>query len=220
MSNPPIKGVPERRVLVLSHWEDEHEPAQVVGVFSSMAEVGQFICRFEYYDVDDPTHKLGFQPSGDEDGADPDAIATSRIVIDRGDEEELEETCFFVWDSDKKREAYAPLKLYWCTTDDGDEDWFMIAHSAREAEQQYASEEGYDLGDAAAEFVMLLPPELQAKGDEIVGWPTRDMLVACGAVFLREKTPRMVKIGEREFTEGLLDHTIQQIRAGNLPTEN
>ena len=39
---------------------------------------------------------------------------------------------------------------------------------------------------ASAEFIMTLPDELQARGDDLLGWPDHDVLRACGATFVRE----------------------------------
>ena len=38
------------------------------------------------------------------------------------------------------------LYLYWCETDDHDEDWFIVAESAEEACHIHESAEGYDDG--------------------------------------------------------------------------
>ena len=41
--------------------------------------------------------------------------------------------------------------LYWVTTDDHDEDWFVLAPSPEEATQYFENYEGYNPGDAEAE---------------------------------------------------------------------
>jgi len=43
--------------------------------------------------------------------------------------------------------------LFWCTTDDGDEDWFIVASSDKVAAEAHEAEEGYDPGDASADYV-------------------------------------------------------------------
>lgn len=80
--------------------------------------------------------------------------------------------------------------LYWCTTPDGDEDWFVVAPSARAARAFHERAEGYDRGSAAAERVVALPPDLVEGGgwcDPETGerssraaWPSDAMLRACG----------------------------------------
>jgi len=112
--------------------------------------------------------------------------------------------------------------LYWCTTADGDEDWFVVAHSPREAKRFHEDVEGYERGDADAERVALLPPELQtgggwkdaADGDvqRSAGWPSDQVLVACGGEIanqprggLREQAQvvcKDVRFGERVFRAG------------------
>lgn len=73
-------------------------------------------------------------------------------------------------------------KLYWCETEDHDEDWFVVARDSVEASKFYEDEEGYDEDDARAEFVCVLPPSEQ--NGEVPGWPDRGTLEACGAEFL------------------------------------
>jgi hypothetical protein len=40
------------------------------------------------------------------------------------------------------------IKLYWVTTHDHDEDWFILAESAKSARAYHEYYEGYDKGDA------------------------------------------------------------------------
>jgi hypothetical protein len=46
------------------------------------------------------------------------------------------------------------IKLYWCTTDDHDEDWFIFADSARQARSYHEDYEGYDKGDASSRLIV------------------------------------------------------------------
>jgi len=46
------------------------------------------------------------------------------------------------------------IKLYWCTTDDHDEDWFIFAESARQARAYHEDYEGYDKGDADSRLIV------------------------------------------------------------------
>jgi hypothetical protein len=39
-------------------------------------------------------------------------------------------------------------KLYWCTTPDHDEDWFVMARTAHSARRYHENEEGYAKGTA------------------------------------------------------------------------
>ena len=100
------------------------------------------------------------------------------------------------------------LKLYWCSTPDGDEDWFIVAHTAAQAALEHARTEGYDDSDASAQLVAVLPDELQARGDDLLGSPDHDLLRACGARFLHEETPRVLELGGRQFIEAMLEHEV------------
>lgn len=106
------------------------------------------------------------------------------------------------------------LHLYWCTTEDGDEDWFMVATSARQAARLHEDAEGYEEGEARAERIAEVPAGVQAKP----GWPDQATIEACGGEFLpyrpaggprdaalREslgQDARVVRFGERVFVEG------------------
>ena len=74
-------------------------------------------------------------------------------------------------------------KLYWCETDDHDEDWFVVAQDEEEAAHFHEVQEGYDDGEATAELVCALPPPEQRKYDE-ANWPGEETLLACGAEML------------------------------------
>ena len=46
------------------------------------------------------------------------------------------------------------IKLYWVSTDDHDEDWFIFAESARQARAYHEHYEGYDKGDANSRLIV------------------------------------------------------------------
>src|ERR1035441_6388328 len=46
------------------------------------------------------------------------------------------------------------IKLYWVSTDDHDEDWFIFAESARQARAYQEHYEGYDKGDANSRLIV------------------------------------------------------------------
>jgi hypothetical protein len=81
--------------------------------------------------------------------------------------------------------------VYWCTTSESDEDWFVVADSARRASRFHEAAEGYDRGEAYAERIMGLPDELRVEGGwrdgpkgkvyKDAGWPSDELLIACGA---------------------------------------
>ena len=96
------------------------------------------------------------------------------------------------------------LKLYWATTEDHDEDWFIVASSAKGAARLHENLEGYESGYATAEFVMDIPESLAAEK----GWPPEELLLGLGAKFVGDDPTRVVEIAGRKFCEGLLEGTI------------
>lgn len=98
------------------------------------------------------------------------------------------------------------MNLYWVETGDRAEDWFVVARSARRAARWHEQAEGYGTGDAAATLVCRIPKDLEAQE----GWPTDDLLEACGARMERSETPRVVEIGGKRFVEGHLESEIRQ----------
>jgi hypothetical protein len=121
--------------------------------------------------------------------------------------------------------------LFWCTTEDHDEDWFVVAKTAAEAASFHEDEEGYDEGDATAELVCVLPASEQAAAAERgTHWPTEETLLACGAELLPNipqdggnalrrvmgSGARVVRIGGRTFGEGDIVANAQR-NVGKLP---
>jgi hypothetical protein len=104
----------------------------------------------------------------------------------------------------KRREA--DMNLYWVETADHHEDWFVVARSERRAARWHEKAEGYDDGYAWATFVVPIPTNLEAEE----GWPSHELLEACGARFQRSETPRVVEIEGRRFVEGYLEHEIRE----------
>ena len=58
------------------------------------------------------------------------------------------------------------MNLYWVTTKDYAEDWFIVANNAKEATTFREEMEGYDPGDATAEIIMEIPNEIITD----IGW--------------------------------------------------
>jgi hypothetical protein len=110
----------------------------------------------------------------------------------------------------KKPVALRPtLKLYWCSTDDHDEDWFVVARQAREAARFFRDYEGYDGAQVFTELALVLPNELQ--DEKYRGWPTRKLLLAAGATIRRWETPRVVELDGIQWVEGMLEHRILEL---------
>lgn len=99
------------------------------------------------------------------------------------------------------------MNLYWVETEDHDEDWFVVAHDEQQAAAFHENSEGYESGDALATFIVSVPDWLAVEA----GWPSDEVLEACGAKILRPETPRVVEIGGQRFCEGTLEHEILQL---------
>jgi len=99
------------------------------------------------------------------------------------------------------------MKLFWVTTKDHDEDWFVVAESAAEASEFHEDEEGYEPGDATAEEVLIIPDGYPAE----TGWPSGELLVALGGTFISGEGARIVEINGRKYCEGLLEGNIREL---------
>ena len=99
------------------------------------------------------------------------------------------------------------LKLYWVETADRAEDWFVVARSKRGAARWHEKAEGYASGDAVATLVLPIPSDLEAQE----GWPSHELLEACGATFRRAETPRVVEVAGVQYIEGYLELEIRQL---------
>ena len=123
-------------------------------------------------------------------------------------------------------------KLYWCTTLDGDEDWFIIAHSAREARSWHAAMEGYISSEVDAELVTVLPDKWQMH---VIGWPDLDtsVLKDCGGVKIQYQpssnqqmralmgvVTEAWRFKERTFIGGDIVGNIEAINTTNNSTVN
>jgi len=99
------------------------------------------------------------------------------------------------------------MNLYWVTTEDHAEDWFIVAGSAQEAAAFHEDAEGYAYGDATSEMILEIPDGVAAE----TGWPSDEVLKSCGAGFLSEAPTRVVEIDNRRFSEGLMESTLRSL---------
>lgn len=99
------------------------------------------------------------------------------------------------------------MKLYWVTTEDHGEDWFVVATSPEDASKYHENMEGYGPDEAKAEEVLNIPKNVSAE----TGWPSDELLLAVGAKFLINDQYRVVEIGGKRFCEGMLEATINEI---------
>jgi hypothetical protein len=99
------------------------------------------------------------------------------------------------------------MNLYWVSTEDHAEDWFVIANTAEEAASFHVNVEGYDPGDATAERILEIPEGITTD----VGWPSDEVLLSCGANIIADGLARVVEIEGRKFGEGLMESTIRTL---------
>jgi hypothetical protein len=127
----------------------------------------------------------------------------------------------------KGRRSLPALKLYWVTDPRREDDWFVVARTARDARRFYLYDSGDEVSAAPAygsERILTLPMNLQKVDDEVFnyhderdsGWPTNELLRLWGAVFLQEDGARVVQIGGRQFAEGMLDAAVERARRGDF----
>ena len=103
--------------------------------------------------------------------------------------------------------------LYWVTTEDHAEDWFMIADSEMKAARLFESEEGYPQGSADAEMILSIPAEfheLFGEDNEAWPWPANEALMKLGAIFMCYSPTRIVEINNRRFCEGMMGEAIMR----------
>ena len=102
------------------------------------------------------------------------------------------------------------IKLYWCTTSDHDEDWFILAESARSAKRYHEYYEGYGAGDAQARLIVRDirlnkftngEPPCHAQMRELFALGFEDT----GSVPDRRK----VRFEGKTYTEGILESLVE-----------
>lgn len=97
--------------------------------------------------------------------------------------------------------------LYWCETADHDEDWFVIARTAREARRFFEEYEDYSPGHAEASRICGVPEAVVIREP---CWALEDVLRHCGAQILQTQEPRLVEIQGIRYEEGGLDALIMK----------
>jgi len=110
---------------------------------------------------------------------------------------------------ERQTEKESAANLYWVSTEDHDEDWFILSNSARTAEQFHIEYEGYEPGDAHAELV--LTPQPIPDGLELPRHAQIEDLIALGFEVLNpDPNGRTVKLGNRVFVEGHLEALVNE----------
>jgi hypothetical protein len=102
------------------------------------------------------------------------------------------------------------MKLYWVTTEDHHEDWFIVASTPEEASKLHEELEGYEIGDASSQEILSIPENISTKP----GWPSDELLFFVGATFIQNGDTRIVEISGvngKQFVEGMLEATIREL---------
>jgi len=101
------------------------------------------------------------------------------------------------------------VTLYWVTTEDHSEDWFVFAHNSRSAAAFHEDYEGYDRGDATATPVVRGIP--LTDGENVPRHAHLSDLSPLGFKVLQDGSRRIVQLGHRKFREGSLEATIEAL---------
>lgn len=99
------------------------------------------------------------------------------------------------------------MNLYWVTTEDHCEDWFVVAPDPIEAARFHETAEGYDRGEATAEEILAIPGAFNPKK----GWPSDELILDLGGVFINTEHPRVVQLNNKKYCEGLLEAMIREL---------
>lgn len=109
--------------------------------------------------------------------------------------------------NDMTKDRKATVGLYWVTTCDHDEDWFILAKNSRSATRFHEIYEGYDPGDATARKVL---GGIQLKdGDNVPRHAQIEDLEPLGFKVLQEDPTRIVRLRGRTFREGQLQVAVE-----------
>jgi hypothetical protein len=73
------------------------------------------------------------------------------------------------------------LKLFWCSTLDRRQDWFVLARDSEQACSFFASEMGYQTRQVRADFVVWLQ---RTSAHDSARWPGLALLASVGEAFL------------------------------------
>jgi len=111
----------------------------------------------------------------------------------------------------KTNKPSSMVNLYWVTTDDHDEDWFILARTIRTAESYHIQYEGYEPGEARAELILF------ARADAIPGPIPRhaqleDLQMLGFEILNPDPNGRCVRRNGRTFLEGHLESMVAEVR--------
>jgi Meiotically up-regulated gene 113 len=106
------------------------------------------------------------------------------------------------------------MNLYWATTPNGFENWFVIAKSEKTAARFHELAEGFNRHEAKAKFVCEIAEGLIKKYKLVKAkWPCHELIEDLGGKFDTEDNPRVVNLNgtvyvEGTFTEAIFFHEI------------
>jgi hypothetical protein len=101
------------------------------------------------------------------------------------------------------------MKLYWATTTDGYEDWFVVAKSKKEAAEFHEYAEGFDPEYANAKLICSIPKELIEKYKiNEANWPSLELIGELGGKIISDANPRRVNFNGKIYKEGTFTESI------------
>jgi len=102
------------------------------------------------------------------------------------------------------------VNLYWVSTRDHDEDWFIFAKTARSAEKYHEDYEGYDPRDATAEQILQLEPG-KVSGSIPRHAQIEDLVRLGFEVLNSDPNGRSARLNDRTFVEGYLESLAAEV---------
>src|SRR5580704_16347119 len=103
------------------------------------------------------------------------------------------------------------INLYWVTTHDHDEDWFIFARTSRSAASYHEDCEGYDNGDAKARLIIarVQLPEYE-QGPPPCHAQIADLIALGFEIVGSDPNQRGVRFNGELFVEGYLQSLVVQ----------
>ena len=94
--------------------------------------------------------------------------------------------------------------LYWVTTPQNEENWFVVASNKMKAESFHNDAEGFDDGYSSAKLICEIPTYLLKVHHNIddEDWPTNELLKELDFNVIEEDFPRIVLFNGKLFYEG------------------
>jgi hypothetical protein len=119
--------------------------------------------------------------------------------------------------ADNKKQA---IQLYWVTTHDHDEDWFVFADSAKSAREFHEDYEGYEKGDARSRLIAAnVDFEEFMNGTPPCHAQIPELLHLDFEIVDSDPNRRAVQLNGKVFVEGVLESLVEMARASLLAAE-